>query len=191
MRPSRWPPAGRIEALATVAELAGRSAPLAARQGGLLSTTFDTEPEGAIGLGALFVGTISAVGLETLVVGFTELPARVEEFTGGRAEVASSARLGSPAGRMLGAACELPAAGVSVFVQGGSVPTAPSLAQGAGRRRSLLSLCRAYVGTPCPEVSMYLELNADNAPPAKLGVAALGGLAILGQAEAPVCLPLH
>lgn len=182
---------GRIEALASVAQFAGRSAPLAAKSGGVLSSAFEAPPEGAIGLAALFVGTISATGMAAVVTAFTELPARVEEFTGGPADIVFPARLGFPIARMLGPNCEMPKAGVDVTVEGGSEPSAQAWAGQAARRKSLLRLCDAYVGTSSPVVSMFLELNEDNAPPARLGTAAFGGLAILGEATAPVRLPLH
>ncbi len=183
---------GRIEALRLVAELVGRSAPLEAVPGGVLSIPSAAEPDGAIGLAGLFVGPVSAAGLATLVSAFTGLPATVEEFSGARVTVLRPSRVGAHIGRILGASCELPAAGVAVVIDGGEETRAQEWGWSAVRRRSLFLLCQSYIGGLSHSVRIYLELAATNAPPAILGgPAAFGGLAVLGPAAHPVRLPLH
>ena len=182
----------RVEAYAVVADLVGRSAPLSAERGGRLSAPADAEPEGAVGLASLFTGTISAAGLTGLFQAFTSLPARVVEFAGAVVEIGEPARVGARFGMMLGLRCRMPAAGVEVHLDGGSLAPAQEWARDPARRRSLHTLATAYVGAPSPHVRILLSLDADNAPPAALdGHAALGGLAVLGPADARVELPLH
>ena len=179
---------GRIEALQILADLAGRSAPLTARRGGVLSSN---EPSGALGLAALFIGPVSASGLAALVGAFTSLPVEVEEYTGAETVVLRPARLGGPIGRILGRSCTMPAAGVAVVINGGSEQRSPDWAGNPYRRRSLALLCRAYIGDATPSARIFLDLEPDNIPPAMLGGGmALGGLAVLGPAEQRVRLPL-
>ena len=135
---------------------------------------------------------MSAAGLAGLVRAVTGLPARVVEFAGAVVEIGDPARIGAPLGAMLGARCRMPAAGVEVRVDGGSVAAAQEWARDAERRRSLHLLASAYVGGPSPAVGIALSLDAGNAPPAALdGRSALGGLAVLGPVEERVELPLH
>lgn len=182
---------GRVEAFDLVADLVGRSAPLAAEPGGELLDDPARAPDGGLGLAGLFVGPISAAGLAAAVQAFCGLPARVDEFTGATVVTARPARLGGPLGLMLGARCRLPSAGVEVHIEGGSRRVARDWAADAVRRRSLHALASAYVGASLPVARVYMWLDADNAPPAVLdGGAALGGLAVLGRAAGPVRLPL-
>lgn len=182
---------GGVEAFGLVAGMVGRSAPLAAGPGGELHDDLDREPQGAVGLAGLFVGPVSAAGLAAAMRAFTGLPARVEEFTGATVPVARPARVGAPLGMMLGIRCRLPSAGVEVHLEGGDRPAAREWARDAVRRRSLRVLASAYVGGASPAVRRFLWLDPANAPPAALdGGTALGGLAVLGRADARVRLPL-
>ena len=182
----------RVQAFALVADLVGRSAPLSAERGGRLSAPAEAEPEGAVGLAGLFMGAITATGLAGLYRAFTGLPTRIVEFAGAVVDIGEPARVGGPLGLMLGLRCRLPAAGVEVRLDGGSLSAAQDWARDAERRRSLHVLASAYVGAPSPTVRILLSLNADNAPPAALdGGAALGGLAVLGPVEERVELPLY
>ena len=181
-----------VQAFALVADIVGRSAPLSAARGGRLSAPAEDEPEGAVGLASLFTGPVSAAGLAGLFRAVTGLPARVVEFAGAMVDIGEPARVGAPLGAMLGARCRMPAAGVEVRVDGGSVPAAQEWARDAERRRSLHLLASAYVGGPSPAVGIVLSLDAGNAPPAALdGRSALGGLAVLGPVEERVELPIH
>ncbi len=182
---------GQLEATVLASRVAGRSAPLSARAGGVLSDTFQMEPEGSVGLAGLFLGSISASGLAELFRAFTELPVRVKEFTGAEVITLRPARVGGPVKAVLGSRCRLPAAGVEIVIDGGSRPAARNWARDRARRRSLHALASAYIGSPSPQASLFLQLNPDNAPPAVLdGQAALGGLAVLGEAKSVVRLPL-
>jgi predicted component of type VI protein secretion system len=182
---------GQIEAVRVIANLAGRSAPLAARAGGKLFDTSREVPEGAVGLAGLFLGPISAAGLAQLFQAFTGLPTRVEEFSGAEVLILTPVRIGGPMRRMLGSKCHLPAAGIEIIVDGGCRPEAQEWARNLMRRRALRLLATSFIGSPSPVASLFLELAPDNAPPAALdGGSALGGLAILGKAEQPVRFPL-
>ena len=183
---------GRIEALHLAARLVGVSAPLAASAGGRLSDTHGREPAGAAGLGAAFVGPISAAGLAEVFRAFTSLPTRVEEFSGAEVRVSDPARLGGRIGRILGSKCRLPAAGIEIELVGGIRPEAREWARDPARRGSLRLLALAYVGSPSPAARLFLRLDPGNVPPAALdGETALGGLAVLGRAERPVRLALE
>ena len=183
---------GRIEALHLAARLLGVSTPLAASAGGRLFDTYGPEPLGAAGLAASFVGPISASGLAEVFRAFTNLPARVEEFSGAEVRVSSPARLGGRFGRILGSTCRLPAAGIEIELIGGTRPEAREWARDPARRGSLRLLALAYVGSPSPAARLFLRLDPGNVPPAALdGETAFGGLAVLGRAERPVRLPLE
>lgn len=182
---------GRVEAFALARDVVGRSAPLNAGGDGTLDATDDEEPDGALGLAALFLGPISASGLRGLIEAFTRLPARVVELAGAQTATARPACVGAPMGRILGMSCELPSAGVEIHIEGGTHPDAPAWARSAVRRRSLHVLVRAYIGTVSPEARLFLLLDGTIAPPATLGEdTTLGGLAVLGTSAAPVRLPL-
>lgn len=181
----------KIEAFMIASRIVGRSTPLSAASGGRLYGSPGLEPEGAIGLAGLFLGPTSAAGLKGVVEAFTGLPTRIEEFTGATVPTARPARLGRPFGLMLGAACQLPAAGVEIHLQGGADPAAKDWARDPERRASLHILATAYIGSPTPAASRFLWLDGDIVPPAALdGGAALGGLSVLGKTSDAVRLPL-
>lgn len=182
---------GHIEFLSLTANLTGRSAPLTAFSGGELSTDRQSVPEGATGLTSMYVGPISAARMEDLFYAVTSFPAKVREFTGAEILVLAPARLGSKMGAMLGLTCNQPEAGVEVVINGGSDPEAVEWAANPVRRKSLHLLADSFVGSPCPEVSLFLLLSVDNVPLAGLdGKATLGGLAVLGKPQIPVFIPL-
>lgn len=183
---------GRLEAFDLVRDLVGCSTPLSADAEGTLKVPAEDEPEGAVALAGLFLGPISASGLSALFHAFTGLPVRVEEFQGAETETAHPARVGAPMGLMLGVHCVIPAAGVEVFIEGGSRSDAQAWARDAARRRSLHLLASAYIGAPLPETRIHLRLDGACVPPATLGDgSALGGLAVLGRSDGVVCLPLY
>ena len=182
---------GRVEAVRSLASIAGRSATLAARPGGVVFGWAGLDPEGATGLAPLFVGAISASGLKALFEAFTSLAVRVKEFAGAAIDVARPARIGAAVGRVLGTRCTLASAGVEVVIEGGADPQAPMWARDPQRRRSLHRLVEAYVGTGLPEVRIILELDGAVAPHAALdGETAFGAMAMLGHGEGPVQLAL-
>ena len=116
---------GRVAALDNAANLAGRSAPLAADDDGRISSFLRRKPDGAIGLAGLFFGPVSAVGLTDLLRAFTGLPVRVREFAGAEIAILRPARVGGPFGAMLGTSCNLAAAGIEILVEGDGDPDAP------------------------------------------------------------------
>ena len=182
---------GQVEALMMVSNIVGDSVPLGAGPGGDLYLPEGHEPLGAVGLAGLFLGPVSAAGLEGVFRAFTGLPVRIEEFTGATIPTARPARTGGPFGRMLGAQCRLPSAGVEIHMEGGARPEAQDWARSPIRRGSLWLLALSYIGSPTPEATLFLWLDGDNAPPAALdGATALGGLAVLGPTDEPVRLPL-
>ena len=182
---------GEIEAFTLTRDLVGRSTPLNAGRDRRLSVTHDQEPEGAIGLAGLFLGPVSALGLQALFSAFSGLPVRVVEFAGAVIATAHPAFMGGPMGLILGMSCELPSAAVEVHLEGGAREEALAWAGAQTRRQSLHLLAAAYVGAPSPQVRVFLWLDGANAPAASLdGGTALGGLAVLGTSDAPVCLPL-
>lgn len=182
---------GGVEALALTRDLVGRSAPLNVGPDRSLSAANDEDPEGAVGLAGLFLGPASATGLGGLFTAVTGLPVRVAEFAGAEIATAHPAFMGGPLGLILGMTCELPSAAVDVHIDGGTRQEARAWACAETCRRSLHLLATAYVGAPSPEVRVFLWLDGCNAPAAALdGGAALGGLAVLGASEAPVCLRL-
>jgi len=182
---------GGVEAFALTRDLVGRSVPLSAGRNGALRAAGEEEPEGAVALAALFLGPVSATGLGALFHAFTGLPARVVEFAGATITTARPARLGATVGLMLGTRAELAAAAVEVHIDGGSNPQAPEWARTETRRRSLHHLAAAYIGAASPEARLFLCLDGENAPAAVLGEdTTLGGLAILGNSDASVRLPL-
>ena len=182
---------GGVEAFALTRDLVGRSAPLNADPDGTLSAANDEDPEGAVGLAGLFLGPASAAGLRALFSAVTGLPARVREFAGAEIATAQPAVMGGPMGLILGITCELPSAAVEVHIDGGIRREAREWACAETRRRSLHVLATAYVGAPSPAVRVFLWLDGSNAPAATLdGGAALGGLAVLGTSDVPICLPL-
>ncbi|MCY3811477.1 MAG: type VI secretion system baseplate subunit TssG [Gammaproteobacteria bacterium] len=181
---------GRIEAFELARDLVGRSAPLNAKRNGELYDA-DTQPQGAVALAALFVGPTSASGLRGLIHALTGLNVRIDEFAGAEVDIARPARIGEPAGLMLGTRCRLPAAGVEIHIEGGDRPESRAWATDAPRRASLYLLATSYIGAPSPAARVYLWLDGDNTPPAALDDAtALGGLAVLGGSDKPVRLPL-
>lgn len=181
---------GNIRAAEAAADLVGRSAPLAADAGGVLLSAWQREPAGALGLAAMFIGSASATGLASVLGAFTSLSVLIEEFAGAEVPVLRPSRVGGRFGAMIGTKCVLPSAGVAVVVRGGSLVSAQDWAQQRRRRASLYLLARTYIGSHVPQVRIFLTLDASNAPPAKLGLAALGGLAVLGKASENVRLPL-
>ena len=183
---------GQIEALRIIANVVGRSAPLVAARSGELDEAWDREPAGAVGLAGMFVGPITAAGLSETFHGFTDLPIEVREFTGAEVIVLHPARVGESFGAMLGSTCRLPAGGVEIVIDGGSRPRARLWAGDPKRRRSLHLLSSSYVGSISPAIKVILLLDPGNAPPAALdGNAALGGLAILGNATETVRIPIR
>ena len=181
---------GRIQAISSAADLVGRSAPLAARPGGELIDVWRRAPGGAVGLASLFMGVASASGLASAVSAFTNLAVAIEEFSGADVPVLRPSRVGGRFGSMLGSRCHMPSAGVAIVVRGGAQASAQPWAQQARRRASLYRLAHAYIGSHVPTARVFLTLDANNAPPAKLGYSALGGLAVLGTAGSSVRLPL-
>ena len=182
---------GHVDAFMLLADVVGRTAPLSAGANGSLFETRRRVPEGAVGLAGLFVGPTSASGLAGLFRAHTGLAVRIEEFAGGDVTVARPARVGQRMGMLLGAECLLPSAGVEIHIEGGSNPDAQKWAREPTRRRSLHLLANSYVGGPSVAVRVFLWLDPGNAPPATLADStAFGGLAVLGPADHPVCLPL-
>lgn len=182
---------GGVEALALTRDLVGRSALLNADPDRTLSAAIDEDPEGAVGLAGLFLGPASAAGLRALFSTVTSLPVRVGEFAGADIATAHPAFMGGPMGLILGMTCELPSAAVEVHLDGGPRPEAREWARKETCRQSLHLLATAYVGAPSPEVRVFLWLDGSNAPAAALDDdTALGGLAVLGTSDEPVCLPL-
>lgn len=172
------------------AEIAGTTAPLAADAEGRLANGFAGPPQGALGLAAPFLGPPSAGGLTAAVEGYTGLPSRVEEFTGARVRVLRPAQFGAPLMRMLGRHCELPSAGVSVIVDGGTAPDGVALARKRSRRSALRNLCDAYIGSPSIHARLFVELEPEVIEPARLGVDEFGGLAVLGIPNERLRIPL-
>lgn len=182
---------GRIESLVLAANLVGRSAPLTAFSGGELSADRRSAPEGAVGLASMYMGPISATRMEDLFHAVTRLPVRVREFTGAEIPVLKPARVGGRIGAMLGRRCIQPEAGVEVIINGGSDVEAVEWAASSARRRSLHLLANSFVGSPCPSVSLFLLLSANNVPSATLDdQATLGVLSVLGEAQLPTFIPL-
>ena len=184
---------GRFHELGLFGHMAGLTATVNATGTGVVqSNARMEEPVGAIGLGRLFLGPISASGLAALFEAMTELPTRVEEFTGGEVAVLRRIRIGGPlGGGMLGSSCFLAAAGIRIIIDGRSGPEALEWASNRERRRSLHRLASSYIGASSPSVAIFLELRPDAIPPAALdGSTAIGGLAILGKADSDVRIPL-
>lgn len=182
---------GKIAALDSIASLVGRSAPLSSRGDGRLSDTWREEPEGAVGLAGLFVGPVSAAGLAELFQAFTRLPVEVRENAGAEVTVLHPATVGGTFNAMLGTTCRMDAAGIEVTLDGGDCPTNQAWAREPSRRRALYLLAQSYIGSSNPAVRIILRLERENVPPATLGEAAFGGLALLGEANEAVFLPLH
>ena len=180
-----------IEALRLVARIAGHTAPLGARPGGELFAPPMNEPASALGLAPLFIGRASAAGLQALAEAFTGFPVSVEEFAGEQVAILRPAVLGGPLGLILGFSCWLPAAGVELVIEGGGDPGAREWVRHPAKRRSLQQLCESYIGSRSPALRMFMTLEPDNVPPARLDrLAEFGGLAVLGRAERSVRLPL-
>ena len=181
----------QVDAWRMMVNLAGRSAPLAASAGGVLSDTWTRPAVGGVGLAAMFVGTASAAGLAEVVRAFTGLPAEVTEFAGADIEVLRPLRIGGTFGSMLGRTCPSPAAGINLTIRGGSNPGALRWARDPERRTSLRFLVLTYLGTPLPQARIFLELHPSNVPAAATHAeTALGGVAVLGASTRPVRLPL-
>ena len=182
---------GTVPSHRLAASIVGATAPLAADRDGRLMNAFDREPEGAIGLAAAFLGVPSAAGLTAAVEAYTGLPARVEEFTGAEVRVLRPARMGGPLTRILGRRCETPSAGVDVIVEGGERPEGAALARQRSRRLALGELCTSYIGSPSVQARLAVELDPPVVEPACLGQAEFGGLAVLGQPEERIRIPLR
>ena len=180
---------GESEALRQIAFLAGRSAPLAASPASGLSCS--VLARGAAALGAWFVGTPTATGLEGLTGAFTGLPARVRERTGAMLPNLDPARIGDPIGGLLGGRVRLPEAGADVIVEG--VGSAEALGWGSDpvKRESLRALVDAYVGGPLPKVRIGIRVDGRSVPRAALdGNACLGGVCVLGKRGGVRVLPI-
>lgn len=182
---------GRAKSLELIGGLVGYSAPLSAYSEGRLSTERKNNvPEGAIGLASMYVGAISARGLESLFHAFTGLPTTVKEFTGAEVPIARSARVGGRFNYLLGFRCNRAEAGIEIIIEGGSEPNAANWAGDLQRRNSLRLLAASYIGSPSPKPTIFLLLNPDHTPVAKLdGSATLGALAVLGKPQFPIFIP--
>ena len=166
------------------AQVSGATAPLSVTSEGML-TVHGTERDGAIGLAAAFFGTPSASGLEAVMRAYTGLGAHVEEFSGHRLPIASPLTIGGRLGAaLIGDACNLPSAGVTVHIDAGASESAREWITSPMRRRSLHRLARAYVGATTPVTRIVVWLDTENIPQATLGSPAttLGALAVLGTA---------
>ena len=182
---------GRIGAIDSATVLAGRPSLFLAAGSGAAGSAPRQDRDEATGLAALFFGPVSAVGLTDLLHAYTGLPVRVTEFAGAEVPILRPARVGGGFGSMLGTSCNLPDAGIEIVVEGGDRPEGPPWAKEARRRESLYLLARCYIGSPSPIARIALRLDAGRVPPAALdGSTALGGLAVLGQSDGPVTLPL-
>ena len=166
-------------ALATGAELhdvdsalkiAGSSAPLRAQPGGMLTASdADGESTPVPGLARLFVGHATAVGLESLVGGFTELPVEVEEFVPISLPVVAPVRMGGTlGGRAIGTEGSMSGGAVQLVLDGTSTPASVHWAQDPVRSRSLAALCEAYVGGPVPEVRLFVDVAGETTAGASL-----------------------
>ena len=181
----------QVDAWRMMVNLAGRSAPLSASVGGVLSDTWERPAAGAIGLTAMFVGTVSAAGLAELLQAFTGLPAEVAEFAGADVDVLRPIEVGGTFGAVLGRTCPSPAAGIEITLLGDSRPDALRWAADPRRRASLRFLVLTYLGSPLPCARFFLRLDAANVPAAATDTdTALGGVAVLGVSSGPVRLPL-
>lgn len=180
-----------MASLRQVGRLSGHSAPLWALPEHRLQRRTILEPEGAAGLGAYFVNDPSAHGLSACLGAFTGLSTRVEEFAGARVRNIRPARMGAPLMRMLGVYCTLPAAGVRVILDGGSLESARRWAGDPGRQRSLQLLCERYIGNVSITAKLFLDLDPQNTEPATLGESILGGMAVLGVPFTLTRLPLR
>ena len=182
---------GEIPTLSAVSNLVGRSAPLASDENGSLDSTWIKKPRGALGLAPFFLGGSSAAGMKDLYEAYTGAAARVVEFAGAVVATARPARLGVGAfGAILGTRSRMASAGVEVVLEGGDDEGLLKWAEEPPRRRSLYDLAEAYIGGPSPAVRCYLEVDGAAVPPAALGLAELGGVAVLGRTPDPVRLPL-
>ena len=182
---------GEIPTLRTVSNLVGRSAMLASDKHGSLDNTWRKAPRGALGLAPFFLGGISAASMKDLFEAFTGIAVRVVEFAGAVVGVGRPARLGVGAfGAVLGTSCRLAAAGVEVVLEGGDDEASLKWAREPLRCRSLYELAVSYIGGPSPVTRFYLEIDGAMVPPAALGVAEFGGVAVLGRPTGRVRLPL-
>lgn len=171
--------------------LAGHSAPLRALPGHRLDGDPGAEAEGAVALAAFFVGAPSAHGLAALINAFTGIPARVEEFTGGRVRNLRPATIGAPLMRIMGPYCGMPSAGVEVYLEGGGSERARLWAEDPERCASLRLLCERYLGAAGVAVSIFLEVDGRNAGRATLGESILGGMTVLGESSEDMRIPLR
>ena len=180
---------GESEALRQIGFLAGRSAPLAASPASGLSCS--SLARGAAGLGAWFIGTPTARGLEGLVHAFTGLPARARERTGAMLPNLEPSRIGAPIGGLLGGRIRVPEAGVVLVLDGEGTSGALGWGSDPVKRASLRTLLDAYVGGPLPEVRVGLRVDGGEIPPAALdGGACLGGVCMLGRRAGRRTLPI-
>ena len=181
----------RAQSLRFVADVSGASALLSATRNGLLLSELDHAQHGAIGFSSQFVSaTPSAEGLRSLIRAYTNLPCRVQEFTGARVRVLRPARLGGPLTRILGRHHELPSAGIHIIVNGGHRPEGADLVSQRTRRRSLHNLCTNYIGSPSVSAQVSVDIEPELINPAKLGEAEFGGMAVLGRPATRLRLPL-
>ena len=177
---------GQVESVRGVSQIVGGSAPLNARADGSLSpvSAADEEPSGAVGLGRMFLGPVSAAGLEAIVNAFTALPVRVEEFVPTTMPASNRVRFGGRLGDgVLGRTCEVAVGGVDVVLDGTADPAATQWTRVA-RVRSLHTLCGSYIGSSSPTANVLLDLDARHIRPAALdGAATLGMLSVLGSGQ--------
>lgn len=177
----------------SVLKIAGSSAPLRARPGGMLTgSDADGESTPVPGLARLFVGPATAVGLESLVGGFTELPAEVEEFVPVSLPVVAPVSIGGTlGGRAIGKEGSIAGGAVQLVLDGTSTPASVHWAQDPVRSRSLAALCEAYVGGPVPEVRLFVDVAGETTPGASLdGNSAFGRAPVLGRQEGRIRLPI-
>ena len=183
---------GREESTEVTLDLIGRSAPLNLSANGAMGAGDPAQSTaGGVGLGRMFIGTVSAVGLEALATALTGLPARAEEFVPVTLPSTDKARLGRRLGiGTLGATCEVATGGVDVIIDGSDDVGAEAWIDSV-RIRSLHTLARAYVGTPVPRVRFFLDMNAARMTPATLNDSAtLGRSSLLGAGSGRIRVPL-
>ena len=177
---------GEVESVRGVCQIVGGSAPLNARADGSLgpASAADGEPSGAVGLGRMFIGPVSAAGLEAIVNAFTALPVHVEEFVPVSMPASNCARFGGRLGDgVLGRTCEVAGGGVDVVLDGTADAAATQWTRGA-RVEALHTLCGSYIGSSSPTANVLLDLDARHVPPATLdGTTTLGMLALLGSGQ--------
>ncbi|MYE22976.1 MAG: hypothetical protein F4Y01_03380 [Gammaproteobacteria bacterium] len=182
-----------LQVVDSVLKLAGMSAPLRAKPGGVLQDSFSEEGEPVPGLARMFAGQATAAGLQSLVSGFTDLPAAVEEFIGVDMPVINPLRVGAVlGGQAVGRECTVGAAGVNVILDGTEDPDAVEWVRDPARGLSLANLCEAYVGARVPRVFLFVELAPQFIPQAELGGdTAFGRAPLLGSADEAMRVPIE